>query len=189
MELRTLFRSIANAIRVREGSADVIPASAFPERIRNLPSGMDTSDATAAAGDVLSGKTAYVCGEKITGTIPVRQASVITPCIAEQTAIPAGTYAAGDVKIAGDGNLVPSNIRSGASIFGVAGDLLSITGDALPVTGNGHAYYNGLTAQVRPVAVEVDRENQRLLVKYNIIAAYSSTRAEGSGTFLVELNV
>ena len=86
MELRTLFQSIAAAIRAREGSAATIQASAFPERILNLPSGTDTSDATAAAGDVLSGKTAYAGGEKITGTIPIRQAAVITPGTAAQTA-------------------------------------------------------------------------------------------------------
>lgn len=187
MELRTLFQSIAAAIRAREGSAATIQASAFPERILNLPSGTDTSDATAAVGDVLSGKTAYAGGEKITGTIPIRQAAVITPGTAAQTAAAAGTYAAGDVTVAGDGNLIPAHIKNGVSIFGVTGNLLAIASESPAISGNGRAYYGGLTAQVRPVDVTLDRENNCLLVSFNIYATYSSTRAEGSGTFQIDI--
>jgi hypothetical protein len=84
------------------------------------PPSPDTSDATATANDSLSGKTAYVNGSKITGTIPSKVATTYTPSTSDQT-IASGTYLTGTQTIKGDANLVAGNIKSGVSIFGVAG--------------------------------------------------------------------
>ena len=83
--------------------------------------GLDTSDATATASDILNGKTAYVDGEKITGNIAFQAAKTITPSTVNQIAISAGYYASGSVTVKGDSNLVAGNIKSVTSIFGIIG--------------------------------------------------------------------
>lgn len=81
---------------------------------------LDTSDATAAAADILKDKTAYVNGQKVTGTITSVNAQTITPTTTDQT-VNGNVFLAGAITIAGDANLLAENIKSGVTIFGVTG--------------------------------------------------------------------
>lgn len=186
-------------------------------------SGTDTSDATATSGDILSGKTAYVDGAKITGNIPTQTASsltaktntvtvpagyyatqvsksistgtvndsifnvsasglvtatvstsagyvtnvskqntyqlptqaakIVTPSTTQQTAVASGKYTTGDIYVSGDSNLVSENIKSGVTIFNVAGTYEgSSSSYRYDQTGT---YFAGIASNTRTITFDI----------------------------------
>lgn len=66
--------------------------------------------------------TATAGTKSSTHQLAFQPAKTITPSAASQIAVSSGYYTGGDVTVAGDANLVASNIKSGVSIFGVSGN-------------------------------------------------------------------
>ena len=87
----------------------------------------DTSEDTAAVGEILSGKTAHARGALLTGTMPNNGAQTDNINTKEQEVIIAQGYhdGSGKVSISADeqAKIIPSNIREGITILGVNGTM------------------------------------------------------------------
>lgn len=97
-----------------------------------------TTTPTVSAGYV-SSATASTATVTLTASVTTKAAATITPGTSNQT-IAAGTYLTGTQTIAGDADLVASNIVSGVQIFGVTGNVVLqnyYTGSSAPSSSTG----------------------------------------------------
>ena len=86
---------------------------------------VDTDSGDAAAGDLRSGKKAWVDGNEITGSIPAKSSSDLTVS-GKTVSVPAGIYDAAASKSVADGSVTPKAT--------LAGDELGDTQTDYPVT-------------------------------------------------------
>lgn len=101
-----------------------VPQVEIPKATSGTAVFYDSSDATAAQGDILTGKNAYISGGKKSGSMANNGSTSGTISTKAGTvSIPTGYTSGGTVSIDSteQGKIVSGNIRSGVSILGVSG--------------------------------------------------------------------
>ena len=137
----------------------------------------DTSDDTAAVGEILSGKTAHARGALLTGTMPNNGAQIGSINTKTQEVIIAQGYhdGSGKVSILADeqAKLIPSNIREGITILGVEGTMSGSEG----VVAQARSVTPKFTQQV--ISPEDGYTHLSQVTVYPITVTYSDNSAGG----------
>lgn len=126
-----------------------VPSVSIPKTGGGTATFWDTTGATAAAGDVLTGKSAFGASGSVNGSMAnngTLSGSISTK--AGTYSIPSGYTSGGSVGISSteQNKIVSGNIRSGVTILGVAGSTAVV--DTSDADATAATIYNGSTAYV-----------------------------------------
>ena len=142
----------------------------------------DTSDATAQPAEILSGKTAYARGTKLTGTMPNNGAVDATIDSKDDVyTVPQGYHdGSGTVQIddVEKAKIIASNIKAGVEILGVTGEY---SGEAIS------AQSKSVDATKNPLTVLPDT-GYDYLSQVVVTVPYSETPNSAGGTTVTILN-
>ena len=144
-----------NSLKVSAVTSD-IDSNIAPENIKKdisilgvtgtLEGGIDTSDANATANDIVSGKTAYVNGEKVTGNIPKHSAFGATGQIQNgynDSILIANSYQLTEPVYISDSFSIELNVSQIAEFVGLTPDKIKAGETILGITGT----YEGIVSQ------------------------------------------
>lgn len=110
------------------GAAVTVPAGYYPSQVsKSVATATHPKPTISRSGGTITAQhvqsAGYTSGGTTTETLSITTQSgkTVTPGTSRQTAVASGRLTTGAVYVAGDTNLVAANIKSGVSIFGVAG--------------------------------------------------------------------
>lgn len=128
-KLTGTIKSKASADVTFSGPTVTVPAGHYPSVVQKSIQTVEQGTPSISVSSLglitatASQESGYVSGGEKSNTLQLQVQTPIgiRPGTSEKVVVPANRYTTGDVTVAGDANLISSNIKSGVSIFGVSG--------------------------------------------------------------------
>ena len=144
-----------------------VPSVNIPQSGGGTATFYDASPATAASGDILTGKSAYGASGAINGSMANNGAlSGVISTKAGTYTIPGGYTSGGSVAIDSteQGKIISGNIKAGVTILGVAGatavvDTSDATATAANIASGSTAYVNGVKLSGEMTAAVISQDS------------------------------